>query len=174
MNKLLALTFLLILPGCWAPHNERITVGRHDSPQSVRLPEFNIADRPEKPIESDAASTTTLARGSWQPLTVYVPVDGAYAYPRYSRMHHWTRATSRQRGDPVTALSALELEGNTLPTRLAETAASGPLALYDGVLIVPRMFFLPPWQEVRSLPESYWRRGPGVAVSLNEPGDSLR
>ncbi|CAG1004660.1 hypothetical protein PHYC_03161 [Phycisphaerales bacterium] len=166
MNRLPPLALLLLLAGCQAPHNERITLGRHGDPaQSVLLAEFNIPERQERPIQPDAASTPTLSRGSWQPTTVVVPVDGTYAYPRYARMHRWTRATSRQRGDPVSSVSALELEGNTLPTRIGETSASGPLAIWDGVLMIPRFFFVAPWHEVRSLPESYWRTGTGVPTS---------
>lgn len=134
----------------------------------MEFAEFNTPDRPERSLESDPATTPTLSRAHWDEIRIDVPVDGVYGYHRYARQHLWGRATVRQRRGPVTALSALELDGNNGWTRAGEVAAAGPLAVWDAILMGPRMIFEPPWERVRHLPTSYWRTPIGVATAVPE------
>ncbi len=153
------------LSGCLSPEFHRSTVGRVGSDDAVRLPDLHVPDRQEKPFAGDTASSTSLAR-SWAPMRVHVPVDGVYSYPKYTREQVWTDSTARQRGDAASAVTALELDGDTRTMRLGEAAAAGPIATYEALVMVPRMVMHKPWQPIRSLPSSYWRTPAGVGVAL--------
>lgn len=152
-----------ILAGCTSPQLHRASIGRVGD-GAVVLPDLAVQDRAEAPVKSDGPSAPTLAR-AWDPVTVCVPVDGVYAFPRYTRTQNWTDDTSRQRRGHVTPVTALELGGDEDWTRAGEAAAAGPLALAEALLLVPRMTIHKPWVRVRSLPASYWRTAPGVGVT---------
>ncbi|MDX2131388.1 MAG: hypothetical protein SFY69_04985 [Planctomycetota bacterium] len=171
----------LALGGCLADANNRHTLGRLNDPaNAVELEAFRDragATTPDAARAHDEPGPRTLDRSAWTPQEVLVPVDGTYGYPRYARPPRWTDDTARQRGDPVTVSTALELEGDTLDVRVAETAASPFLAAWDGVLLIPRFFYLPPWQEVRHLPRSYWRvpaarQATSVTAPVEQPADT--
>lgn len=137
--------------------NDRGEIGRAGS--GVRLAFLDDGrDRPEALRKPDAPSVQGLTRANWEAVRMEVPVDGTYAYRRYARLYHMTDQTSRQRGGPVTALSALERSGPTRLTQALEAGAAFPLAAYDVVAMPFRMITAPPWEVVRALPEQHWRR----------------
>ncbi|GJQ30161.1 MAG: hypothetical protein HBSAPP03_20450 [Phycisphaerae bacterium] len=154
-----------MLAGCVSPQVHRLAVGRVGSSDATPVPDLAPRERPDRPpAGADAPSSPTLAR-TWAPMTVHLPVDGTYAFPRYTRGHVWTDTTARQRGDFPSALTALELEGETTWTRLGEMGAGGPIAVFEAVVMVPRMLMHDPRRRVRTLPEPYWRANAGVAVA---------
>lgn len=153
------------LSGCLSPEFHRSNLGRVGGSDAVRLPDLHVPDRQEKPFAGDGPSSPSLAR-TWAPVNVHVPVDGVYSYPKYTREQVWTASTARQRGDAAAAITALELDGNTRLTRLGEASAAGPIAIFEALVMVPRMLMHDPRQRVRSLPQSYWRTPAGVGVAL--------
>lgn len=153
----------VLLPGCAAP-NDREMIGRVGD--DVRIGLLSPpTDRPETGLKPDGPSLTGLDRSAWEPVLVPEPVDGIYAWHTYARVYHFTDKTTRQRGGPVTALSALERSGPTQLPMVLETATSAPLAFVDLVLMPFKFFIAPPWEEVRSVPQTYWRMGPRVPVA---------
>lgn len=160
---LLATAATSLLSGCVAP-NDREMIGSIDD--GVRIGLLSPGrDRPEASLRPDEPSISSLDRSHWEPVVVEEPVDGVYAWHRYARVHHFTDKTTRQRGGPVTALSALERSGPTQLHMAMETASAAPLALADLALMPFKWFTAPPWEEVRSLPEPYWRAGAEVPVT---------
>lgn len=151
------------LVGCAAP-NDRTVIGRVDEGVKLSLitPE---AARPVMGATPDTPSMVGVDRSGWEPVVIEAPVDGVYGWHRYARVWHFTEETSRQRGGPVTPLSALELSGDMGGTQVLEAAAAGPLALTDLALMPFKFFTAPPWEEVRSLPENYWRANPAMPVT---------
>ncbi len=169
-NLVLGCVLAAGLSGCIADHNSRPEVGSQGSGRGTEISELNPPDtRAEVALKSDSPSATSLNRTGWQRTEVLVPVDGTYTFPRYARNHVWTDSTTRQRAEPFTPLSALELDGETGWTQTGELMASPVLAVWDGVLILPRMLFVAPWKEVRTLPESYARTPTGVATTTPAP-----
>ncbi len=146
------------LAGCRSVGNDRNGLGDPSSPAGTTLSAIHGAGaRDETPRSDDAPSLAGLTRASWARQTVSVPVEGTYAFRRYSRNYQITETTSRQRGDFPTPLSTLELTGETQNDQLLETLVSGPYAFYEGVTLVPRFFFVRPCEEVRATPTPHWR-----------------
>lgn len=152
-----------LVGGCAAP-NDREMLGRVEGGTTLSLITPPAA-RPASGVTADEPSVTGLDRSGWETVVVAQPVDGVYAWHKYARIWHFTDETTRQRGGPVTPLSALEQSGDVGATLPLESAAAGPLAFTDLVLMPFKWFFAPPWQEVRALPESYWRADPQMAVT---------
>jgi hypothetical protein len=160
---LLSVSGTVLLSACAAP-NDREMIGRIDD--GVRLSLLSPSDdRPETNLKPDEPSMSGLDRSHWDEVVIEEPVDGVYAWHRYARVYHFTDKTTRQRGGPVTALSALERSGPTQTKLVLETATSAPLALVDLALMPFKFFTAPPWEEVRSLPEPYWRTSAEVPVT---------
>lgn len=161
---------MLVLGGCLADGNERIVIGVDEPGGGVRLESVgNASARPEAPVVPDTARRVTLNRADWRPTTVLVPVDGTYGHPTYAQHFGVTDETARQRGDPVTPLSALDGGGNTERTQLYEAAASPWRAVRDLIMMPVRMVRTQPWERVRHIPRSYWRTPAGVATNASEP-----
>lgn len=146
----------LALGGCLAQGNERLTLG--GPADSVALDQFRERERPDAPRRPDEPGPRTLDRSGWAASEVRVPVDGTYAFRRYARQRPLTNDTARQRGEPVSITTATDLAGDSLNDQVLETALSPVYAVWEGVLMIPRMvFFASPREEVRHLPSSYWR-----------------
>jgi len=160
----------VIMGGCLADGNERTVLGVEEPGRGVRLE--SVADagrRPEAPVTAATTGVSTLSRTAWEPTTTLVPIDGTFGHPTYARAYTWTDATGRQRGDPVTPLSALDLTGDTGNTQFWEAAASPWRAIQDIAMMPVRMWKTHPWDEVRHIPRSYWRAPAGVATTVAEP-----
>jgi hypothetical protein len=154
-----------LLAGC-AAGNDRALLGRASS-GSVTLPFVaDGRDRPEQPPRADVPSVTSLARANWRETTITAPVDGVYANPRYARAYRLTDQTNRQRAGAVTASNALESDGGTPWTQLAEGALAGPAAFYDALAMPFRMLGSNPDDIVRALPDDHARTHVGVAQTL--------
>lgn len=151
VRALIASVSLAALLGGCTVSNERLDVGE------VLVPEA-YEPQPEQPaFTGSEPSITSLSRADWGVMPYVVPVAGTAGNPTYTTDYHWTHDTARQRGQEPTAVSSLDMGGDTRSTRILEAVASGPIALWDMVTIVPRMFWTPPWREVRGPEESYWR-----------------
>jgi len=142
--------------GC-AHSNDRSTVGHPDLAGAFRVAAFTDEGTGGAVPVSDGPSLTGMSRADWAPATVLVPVDGVAALRTYAPRHHWTDETARQRGDYPTAVTALELDGATYWTQVAEGGAAPFLAFADAFALPFRMVMAAPWREVRTIPEPYWR-----------------
>lgn len=169
-SGLLVASCAMLLGACAAP-NDREMLGRIDGGTRIGLLAPSV-DRPEKTLKPEGPSLTGLDRSDWAPVTVEQPVDGVYGWHRYARVYYFTDKTSRQRGGPVTALSALERSGPVQTKLVLEAAASGPLAFYDLVAMPFRAITAPPWEDVRTVPRSYWRSSLGTPVTGSSEADS--
>lgn len=162
------LGLVLPLTGCLADGNARNTLGPAAGP--VALADVSAAgSRSEAPLASDAPSLQGLSRANWTEKHVMAAPDGTDAFPTYVTHLRWTNATSRQRGGPVSPMSALDLSGETFWMQAAEVGAAGPLALYDLLKTPYGMYQSPPWVEVTHTPHRYWRTMPGVATRVETP-----
>lgn len=160
----------VVLAGCLADGNERTVVGVDEPGRGVRLESLgNAGARPEAPVTVDTTGVPSLTRTGWAATTILVPVDGTYGHPTYARAYQWTDATARQRGDPVTPMSALDLGGDTERTQFWEAAASPWRVIHDIGMMPVRMWRTQPWETVRHIPRSYWRTPTGVATTVAEP-----
>lgn len=158
LKPLTILAFASLLVGCRATGNDRTSLGGSTLHNGVTLSVIHGAgERDEAGRTDDQASLQGLSRTAWARQTVVIPVEGTNAYRRYSRNYQITETTSRQRGDFPTPMSALELSGKTGDEQFVEALASGPYALYEGLVLVPRMFFVRPCEEVRATPSEHWR-----------------
>jgi hypothetical protein len=157
--------------------NERGELGNGETYNTYKLNEFVDSGEPA-PIGSDPATALTLARETWKPTTVLVPVDGLASRPVYVQHPLLASKTARQRGEQPSATSALELDGDSQWTVVGEIAASGPLALWDGVrMLAWDIWAEPVWKEkVRPPLMDYQRAAPGtqrIVRGANEsPADS--
>jgi hypothetical protein len=168
----LVLSAVAVLAGCLADGNKRSTLSAGDA--AISLPDITgVTARPERALQSDAPSPPTLARGSWERRQIIVPVDGSAGFRTYAKDIHWTRATNRQRGGPVTPLSCLDGSGDTGWVQVEETVCSPFLAFYDFAASPYRAAVRYPWVEVRHEPTPYWRASPGVAVVVDEPAKGV-
>jgi hypothetical protein len=150
--------FAATLTACRTVGNDRSNLGDAASHSAVRLTDIHGAGtRAETPRADDGTSLAGLSRAGWSRQTIAAPVEGTNAYRRYTRNYQITEATSRQRGDFPTPLSALELTGATRDGQVLEVLAAGPHAFYEGAVLVPRMFFVRPCEEVRATPSDRWR-----------------
>lgn len=157
-TRLLLATACTALAACRSEVNDRTTLGAPGAASAVRLSDIHGAgQRAETPRSDDATSLAGLSRASWTRQTVEVPVEGTYALRRYTRTYHMTETTSRQRGEFPTPMSTLELTGDTGNEQALEALVSGPYALYEGVVLIPRLFFVRPCEEIRATPEEHWR-----------------
>ncbi len=178
MNTKLCGVFLLacgtLLSGCVADGNQSNTLGRKQdftpSLEAVQLP--GVADnnsRPDTDARSDrpslARAGSRLNRGAWEPVPFVVPVDGIDALPTYSRHTRFTASTARQRGDYPTPISALELSGDSLVDRRDEALFAPIDSFAQALFIVPRFFFVQPWEDVRHEPQRYWM-APGTTQRI--------
>ncbi len=147
-----------VLAGCRAEGNDRSALGTPGSPNAVVLSDIHGAGtRSETPRRDDAPSISGLSRASWGRQSIVVPVEGTYALRRYARSYQMTDTTARQRGDFPTPLSSLEVTGDTRDEQAVEILAAGPYAFYEGLVLIPRLFFVPPCEEVRATPQEHWR-----------------
>jgi hypothetical protein len=169
-RAVIALLSPVVLAGCLADGNERTVLGVEEPGRGVRLESVGDAGaRPEAPVALDATAVPSLNRSAWQATTILVPVDGTFGHPTYAKPFLWTDATARQRGDPVTPLTALDLDGDTGRTQVWETLASPWRAIHDIGMMPIRMVHTRPWDEVRHIPRSYWRAPASVATTVSEP-----
>lgn len=156
LSTVLVLAPLLV--ACRATGNDRTSLGGSALHDGVTLSDIHGAgERDEAGRTDDQASLHGLSRAAWARQTVVVPVEGTNAYRRYSRNYQITETTSRQRGDFPTPMSALELSGETSDEQFVEALASGPYGFYEGLVLVPRLFFVRPCEEVRATPSEHWR-----------------
>ncbi|HEX2837394.1 MAG TPA: hypothetical protein VHN77_04625 [Phycisphaerales bacterium] len=147
-----------LLAGCRADGNDRSALGTPGSPNAVVLSNIHGAGtRSETPRRDDTPSIAGLSRAAWSRQSIVVPVEGTYAMRRYARSYQITDTTARQRGDFPTPLSSLELTGGTRDDQAVEILAAGPYAFYEGLVLIPRLFFVPPCEEVRATPQEHWR-----------------
>lgn len=155
------------LCGCLSNGNERVSLSAGD--QAVTIPDVGgLAQRPEALPGAGGTSLDGLSRAHWETTRILVPVDGTVALPTYATPVHWTRSTSRQRGGPVTPATALDLSGNSGWKQVWEAGASPFLGGYDLLMAPYRMYVTPPTEQVRSMPESYWRTPTGVSPMVRE------
>jgi hypothetical protein len=154
-----------LLCGCVAPGNDSNTLGRKQdlspSLDAVQLP--GLADnnsRPDTGPRGDTASLTgpnsRLSRANWAPTAFVVPVDGVDGLPTYSRQRQFADATARQRGDFPTPANALELGGDSLEARRDEVLFAPLDSFAQALLVVPRFFFVQPWEQTRHEAQRYW------------------
>lgn len=156
------------LAGCLADGNARNTLGPTE--RSVAMADVSEAgSRSEAPLASDPPSLGGLNRANWAEKRIEAGHDGTGAFATYATHLRWTDATSRQRGGPVSPMSALDLGGETFWMQAAELGAAGPLALYDLLKAPYGMYQTLPWDEVRHTPHRYWRTTPGVATRVEAP-----
>jgi hypothetical protein len=154
---------LLCAGGCVSSHNERNSVGPWHGPSNglgsrsadhgFVLPEIEDAGGRREAGRTDdgpslAASGSKLARGHWALSTVVVPVDRVGGYSTYIRQPALTNTTARQRGQYPTPTTALDLDAGSEGDQQLEMLASGPQAFYEAAAMVPRFFFVQPWDEV--------------------------
>ncbi len=159
------------LAGC-TQGNNTATIG-----DDLRLPALSdTPPRRETAIRDDAPSVTSMARAHWGTTPFVVPVDGVAAKPTYTALRQRTDATARQRGDFPTALTALELDGETRAVRWREAGVSPLWTMWDLVAMPYRMYQRPPTEEVASQLDWYARaqpqtprRTPGAAVREAQP-----
>lgn len=163
-----------LLVGCVADGNTRSTLGGGTS--EVALPAFAMAgdDRAARPAYADGpslratagyglpassadAGASGLDRSGWRASTVVVPVDGVMGHPRYLRNYTLSDELARQRGDFPTALSATELPSNDQASQRGEAVLAPLVATGQALLLVPRMIFVQPWEQVRHTPQPLWR-----------------
>jgi hypothetical protein len=165
MSGMVMVACCALLGGCTADGNDSNTLGRKQalvsSLDAVQLP--GVADnntRPDAPARSDKASLagagSRLNRAHWEPVPVVVPVDGVDGLPTYSRHHAFTDATARQRGEFPTPISALELGGDSLEARRDEALFAPLDSFAQALLVLPRFFFVQPWDTTRHEPQQYW------------------
>lgn len=163
-----ALLLCTLFLGACVAGNDRGVIGHPES--GVHLAFLSEGkDRPEQAPRPDTPSVTTLARGNWQPTQVIVPVDGVMSNRRFARQYRLVDETNRQKGGPPIALSALDDGGSTAVLQVVEAAVAGPAAMYEAVAMPFRMaFFVDPYEVVRTLPETHWRRELGAAQVITE------
>lgn len=130
---------------------------RNEIGNTVSLPALSAEPMPSDIRPDDPSSLTSLDRSGWSKTVVLVPVHGIAHGPTYTTRHRSTDATARQRGEPPTALTALELEGDTGWTQVADSAEAPFVCMWDTLLILPRAIVERPWTEVRGDQEPYWR-----------------
>jgi hypothetical protein len=163
-----------LLGGCVAESNNSNTLGRKQdlapSLEAVQLQ--GVADnnsRPDTAARSDQASLTgpgsRLNRGAWEPVPFVVPIDGIDGMPTYSRHTTFADDTARQRGEFPTPISSLELAGDSLVDRRDEMLFAPIDSFAQAMLMVPRFFFVQPWDEVRHEPQRYWM-APGTTQRI--------
>lgn len=163
-----------VLSGCVADGNNSNTLGRKQdlapSLQAVQLQ--GVADnntRPDTAARSNAASLTgpgsRLNRGAWEPVPFVVPIDGVDGLPTYSRHTTFADSTARQRGEFPTPISSLELSGDSLVDRRDEALFAPLDSFAQAMLILPRFFFVQPWEQVRHEPQRYWM-APGTTQRI--------
>jgi hypothetical protein len=163
--KTLALIAIAAAPlAACSEGNDRMHTG---SPEldggAVYLDSFQPTSRSEALSKPDAPSLTGVNRNNWTPMVVLSPMDGIAATRTYSVNHIWTDSTPRQLGRAPTAVSAIDISGDTGLTQFWEVAASAPLAAIGALMIIPRMITHSPTREVRYFPEDYWRASPHIA-----------
>jgi len=128
---------------------------RSDLGGGVSLP--SLAGEPAATRQPDEASITTFDRRHWQPSVILVPVYGVAHGPTYTTEHRSTDATARQRGEHPTALTALELDGDTCRTNVVDALQTPFVCAWDALLLLPRAVVTRPWTEIRGDQEPYWR-----------------
>jgi len=146
-----------MMPGCVAAGNDRVAQGGpgvepRNAASPVTLPVFTTDERGESArsrlASRDAPTLTGLSRRNWPQTVVRVPIDGTYAFPVYARENPLTHKTARQRGSPVTVMSALEQSGTTVDEQYQEMVFSPFLATWDLIRMPYDMIAdVPPWQE---------------------------
>lgn len=144
--------FMLALLAACNHQNDRNELGN-----VVSLPALSAESMPSDVRPDDASSLTSLDRSGWSKTVILVPVHGIAHGPTYTTEHLSTKATARQRGEPPTALTALELEGDTCWTQVADAAEAPFVSMWDLLLLLPRAVVERPWTEVRGDQQPYWR-----------------
>jgi len=130
---------------------------RNDFGGQVALPALSAEAMADEPPTSDGSSLSSLDRRHWKPLTIEVPIHGIAHGPTYATRHRSTDSTARQRGEPLTALNALELSGDSFTDDALDTAGAPLYCIWDALLLVPRAMVTRPWTEIRGDNEPYWR-----------------
>lgn len=152
---------VLLMPACVA-ENARTTTG-----PGVLLPMFTErtpADATQRP--HDTPSATTLSREHWTVTDVVASPDGLRTRPTYADNRTSIRHTARQRGDPPSPRSALELSDTTQRQFYSESFWAPVNALGDLVMMPWHMYKQSPWGTTVVNPMlSYWR-APARDVSL--------
>jgi hypothetical protein len=136
---------------------------------AVYLDAFQPETRSEALTKPDAPSLTGINRNNWAPMVMLSPMDSIAATRTYSVNHVWTDSTPRQMGRMPTAVSSIDIAGDSADTQFWEVVASGPLAAIGAVMIIPRMITHSPTREVRYFPEDFWRASPQVARKATAP-----
>ncbi len=153
-----AITLAASLAACRTDSNNRAQIGDPKSPNAVSLTAMTTSgQRAEAPRSDSTPSLAGLSRAGWNRQTITVPLDGVHAYRRYARNFPQTEETARQRGDFPTPLTTLDMPEPYSEEQITEVLVSGPAALYEGLVMVPRFFFVRPCEEIRATPQPYWR-----------------
>ena len=169
--KTLALIAVVAAPlAACSEGNDRMWTGSPDlDGGAVYLDSFQPASRTEAVNKPDAPSLTGINRSNWAPTVMLSPMDGIAATRTYSVNYVWTDSTPRQLGRSPTAVSSIDISGDTAMTQFWEVVASGPLAAIGAVMIIPRMITHSPTREVRYFPEDFWRASPHIPRKAPPP-----
>jgi hypothetical protein len=168
-RMLLLCPAVIAMGGCTTTMNERPWMGQreNDARSGVVLVEVLRADeRPEVPLVDDGPSLTSLDRSNWAPVVVTLPVDGVAAHRSYTNEKLLVRSTARQRGDYPTAVSSVDLSGNTRVEQWAESWLNPGIAFLDLVLLAPRMIAHSPTKEAYAFTTPHWRASTTVLRRL--------
>jgi hypothetical protein len=147
----------LVLAGCATPQNDRLTIGR-----GVQLEVFYPAEQALAPeggavLAEQTPTLVLVVRSNWEPTAIVVPVDGTAHRPLWHQRVHLTDATSRQRNEYPSPLSALELTGGSESQQQVEALANTGMAALDALLFLPSVVIYPPWR-TRWSPAIAWER----------------
>lgn len=147
-----------MIAGC-TTGNDRITTGQPG--EAFDPAEFG--GKTSSSLEGSSKSVTKIGRADWPLMNVLVPVDGVAASPTYATTHTFTQTTARQRGEHPTALTALELGGNTTWQQYGEMSIAPFTATTDLVCMIPWMFAAGPAEESPVKPAMHWRAPVNIA-----------
>lgn len=147
----------LTLAACTRHENDRLRLG-----ESATLPTFQVHPHTLAPA---GPSISGLDRSNWRPTVLSVPVSGAAHPPAYAPSAFDLATLPRQRGEQPTAESALDLGEPDTGAEVLQTARTHALAVFDAVLLLPRMVLRPPTATDWSPATSYARAPAAVVAS---------
>jgi hypothetical protein len=114
----------------------------------------------------DSPTTTTLSRENWSVTDVVAAPDAMESRPTYATNATSITRTARQRGDPPSPRSALELSDTTYGQLCRESLRSPIKALGDLVMMPWRMYQHAPWGTPIANPLLPYWRAPAPDASL--------
>ena len=141
----------LALAGCSVAENDRGTLGRGLTIEA-------IADAPPPEVALTEDQPLTLDRAEWPILRYEAPVDSTLSYPTYRLFAGYPGEIGRQWGDYPSELSSLDLEGDDVWLRHAESWAAPFWAAAEIAALPVTVVLMPPWENRLSPGWDYQRQ----------------